>query len=102
MITHTYGPYDISEDIVWEWTNTDNPSSGKTSDTYSPCDVPANQPHVDPFYRDKFLSYLAFVEYHNKLLISLVFNVFTCLYYRRSQISKSGFLGRAGKRRKDV
>ena len=42
-----------------------------------------------------------FIEHFNRLQISLIFNTYSVLFYRRMMFPKSGFLARAGRRRRN-
>ncbi len=42
-----------------------------------------------------------FIEHFNRLQIALIFNTYSVLFYRRMMFPKSGFLARAGRRKRN-
>ena len=42
-----------------------------------------------------------YIEYFNKLQIAKIFNTYSVLFYRRMMFPKSGFLARAGRKRRN-
>ena len=42
-----------------------------------------------------------FIEHFNRLQIAMIFNTYSVLFYRRMMFPKSGFLARAGRRKRN-
>lgn len=65
------------------------------------CDPPSLDYTECQYQRDfKYENHRSYQEHFFRLAIGTIFNIFAASTYRRMLFSKSGFVGRAGKKRK--